>query len=91
MDAKKKLQKFYNRCNHLPEEITRESTLQNLYDRIDKLAIEESLKDGTLTDDALKALRELDFTYGEIGELFRLQPSMLRKRSQRFKDLRSTD
>lgn len=86
MDAKKKLQKFYNQCDHLPDEITRESTLQNLYDRIDKLFIEESLKDGTLTDEALKALRGLKFTYEEIGILFDEKPSTLRQRSRRLKD-----
>jgi len=90
MDAGQKLQKFYNRCNNLPEVITRESILENLYNGIDRLAIEESLKAGTLADDALKALRGLDFTYKEIGALFRLQPSMLRKRVQRFKDLHPT-
>lgn len=90
MDAKKKLRKFYNRCNHLPGEITKESLLENIYDRIDKLFIEESLGDGTLTDEALKALRGSGFTYKEIGELFHLQPSMLRKRVQRFKDLQPT-
>lgn len=85
MDARQKLQKFYNRCNNLPEEITRESILENLYHGIDKLAIEESLKDGTLADDALKALREHKFTYDEIGALFDEKPSTLRQRSRRLK------
>ena len=86
MDAGQKLQKFYNRCNNLPEEITRASVLENLYDGIDRLAIEESLKAGTLADDALKALREHKFTYDEIGVLFDEKASTIRQRSRRLKN-----
>ena len=85
MDAVEKLQQFYNVCNQLPEEITRESIIQNLYDRSDKLAIEESLDGGTLTDEALGVLRTHKFTHEEIGALFGEKASTLRQRSRRLK------
>ena len=84
MDAVEKLQQFYNRCNNSSGEITRESIIQNFFDRCDKLAIQESL-DGALTDEALGVLRKLNFTYEEIGELFDEKASTLRQRSRRLK------
>jgi DNA-directed RNA polymerase specialized sigma24 family protein len=90
MDAIEKLQRFYNQCNRFPEVITRESIIQNMFDRGDKLSIEESLDGGTLTDDALVVLRKLNFTYDEIATLFDEKPSTLRQRSRRLKDLYQT-
>jgi len=85
MDAVEKLEEFYQRCDDSSGEITRESTLQNLNDRYDKLAIKESLKAGTLTDEALGVLRTHNFTYDEIGVLFDEKASTLRQRSRRLK------
>ena len=85
MDAIEKLQQFYNMCDRLPEVITRESIIKNMYDRGDKLAIKESLDAGTLTDEALGVLRKLSFTYEEIGVLFDEKAAALRQRARRLK------
>ena len=86
MEAVEKLQEFFNRCNDSSEEITRESIIQNFYDRYDKLAIQESLDGGALTDEALGVLRKLNFTHNEIAELFDEKPSTIRQRYRRLKD-----
>jgi hypothetical protein len=91
MDALEKLQRFYNQCDQLPEVITRESIIKNMFDRGNKLSIKESLDSGTLTDDALVVFRKLSFTYKEIGVLFDEKPSTLRQRFRRLKDLQPTD
>jgi len=84
MDAIEKLENFYQRCNDGSGQITHESTLRNLSDRIDRLAIREAL-DAGLTDEALGVLRRLGFTFEEIGELFGKKAAALRQRARRLK------
>ena len=84
MDANEKLQDFFRRCDDNSGPITHESTVKNLSDRIDRLAIREAL-DAGLTDEALGVLRRLSFTYEEIGVLFDKKAATLRQRARRLK------
>ncbi len=87
IDVMEKLQYFYKSCNNLPRDFTHEEMLNDLYNHYDKSEIEEALKNGVLTDEALKALREHKFTYNEIAVLFGEKAAALRQRSRRLRPL----